>query len=163
MRGPVHAATRSALGVPLAVSSMTSNHDYLVPYRTAFLLCITVRVAVTWPAFTIGTMICKVFCDDPIRERLKAASVYCDSSQCSKHSSKAVHRFGLWSPPAQVGDGVEGSSKREALTPRLSRAIGAGLKPTVRQGSTVQDDTLSRARSSGRGTARRKKRSAEYP
>jgi len=30
------------------------NQDYLVPYRTAFLLYITVRTAVTWTAFTMG-------------------------------------------------------------------------------------------------------------
>ena len=30
------------------------NQDYLVPYKTAFLLYITVRTAVTWTAFTMG-------------------------------------------------------------------------------------------------------------
>jgi len=55
---------------------VSANQDYLVPYRTAFLLYITVRDAVTGTAFTMETMICKAVCDDPIRQRLKAASVY---------------------------------------------------------------------------------------
>ena len=48
---------------------------------TAFLLYVTVAVAVTWIAFTMGTMICKVVCDDPIRQKLKAASVYSEASE----------------------------------------------------------------------------------
>src|SRR3990170_1801424 len=58
-----------------------ANQDYLVPYRTAFLLYFTVRDAVTWTASTMGTTICKVFCDDPIRQRLKAASVNSEASE----------------------------------------------------------------------------------
>jgi len=57
------------------------NQDYLVPYRTAFLLYITVRDAVTGTAFTMETMICKAVCDDPIRQRLEAASVYSGASE----------------------------------------------------------------------------------
>jgi hypothetical protein len=40
---------------------MIANQDYLVPYRTAFLLYITVRGFVSWPAFTMVILICKVF------------------------------------------------------------------------------------------------------
>ena len=52
------------------------NQDYLVPYTTVFLVYITVRAAVSWTAFTMETMICKAVCDDPIRQRLKAAFVF---------------------------------------------------------------------------------------
>ena len=71
---PTIQCTHRAFGRP-------NNQDYLVPYRTAFLLYITVRVAVTRTASTMGTMICKVFCDDPIRQRLKTASVYSGASE----------------------------------------------------------------------------------
>jgi len=60
---------------------MGSNQDYLVLYRTAFLLYITIRIAVTWTAFTMGPMICKAFYGDPIRQKLKAASVYSEASE----------------------------------------------------------------------------------
>ena len=39
--------------------AMTPNQDYLVPYRTAFLLYIPIRLTITWTAFTTGTISCK--------------------------------------------------------------------------------------------------------
>lgn len=45
---------------------------------------------------------------------------------------------------------------------RLSRTFGGGLKPELGKGN-LYDAALSRARSSGWGISRRKKRSAEYP
>ena len=68
-------------GLTLRAGIYSQNQDYLVPYRTAFLLYIAVRDAVTRTAFTMETMICKVFCDNPIRQRLKAASVYSGATE----------------------------------------------------------------------------------
>src|SRR3990172_10067405 len=68
----------SSQGVP-----SRPNQDYLVPYRTAFLLYVTVRIAVTRTAFIMERMICKVFCNDPNRQKLKAVFVYCGSSESS--------------------------------------------------------------------------------
>ena len=52
------------------------NGDYLFSDSTALLLNITVHVAVTWTAFTMGVMICKATGDNAIRQWLKAAFVY---------------------------------------------------------------------------------------
>src|SRR5947199_9327373 len=82
-------------GLQFAFASHPPNQDYLVPYRTTFLLYITVRIAVTWTAFTMGTMICKVFSDDPNRQRLKDASVYSASTGlCVQHRAQAIR--GAW-------------------------------------------------------------------
>ena len=76
------------------------NQDYLVPHGTAFLVYITVRLPVTGTAFTMETMICEAACDDPIRQTLKAASVYSGAFEVggpwgratSKHSRMRVTR-----------------------------------------------------------------------
>jgi len=82
----------------------------------------------------MGTMICKVFCDDPTRKRLKAVFVYCGSSQSSKHSSKAVHRFGLWSPPGKPGTALPlpfDSLRSLRTTPRFSGGIPSESLPAM--------------------------------
>src|SRR3990170_2777032 len=56
------------------------NQDYLVPYRTAFLLYFTVRVAITWTVFTMGPLTCEACCDGAGQQRLKDTSVYPESS-----------------------------------------------------------------------------------
>ena len=54
------------------LSRLTYNQDYLVPYRAEFFLYITVRFAVARAPFTMGTRICKVLSDHPIRQRPKS-------------------------------------------------------------------------------------------